>query len=471
MRGGIGLRPLTILLVAALLLTPLILAAHPSRGDQIIDYPVVSEFIVEGASDGFQNEASGDSVYNLKTEHNNGTATALMLPNGDVSVDWDYVGPTSYECTPETHFCRLVDALEPDGNTSYITSLTDDADPSDVDTFHITDPALPATAVISLVTAFVWARQNTTGNDGPSLQVDVDDPAVGNCISTIWREGTGLTQAFKNFSVSWANSCDGTPWTAADLADLDMDIIGFETTAQGVDLLTVTYAGVIVTYQTPYWLDISEVINVPTEQVSQVEIFLSCSLAGDTEGFTMQINGITAATDLCIAPNIDTRYVTDARGDVVIRTYSNPDPTQTTYSIDLLVARVTIIEGGGTFLKPPDPDCYYNPLFQTLDCVDVQSYYDLNVQWVRWQLDDGQSISSVPNGRVSLPSNDGPLEIGSRPHVLKATAVYLTGAEKSVEQTIHTDNGIRLIIFIGVGGIVFIFLVVVYEKRQKRRYS
>jgi len=441
-----------------ILLAPaLIMSSTPARADQLIDYPVVSEAVTKGTSNGFQNEGAGDSVVNHKAEANNGTASLMLVPNGN-----PYHFMTTYGCTNVNSYLCVTNATEPDYNATFLyTSVAYISDE-----FTLTDPPLAADAIIMGVTVFMWARMNTTGT---LMVYAVNDSGTGPmCTKGPLWEYTNIGPVWTNLSFScpqeiWAPG-SYSDWAVSDLYNMDIEFFPNST-----GMVDVTYTGLVVTYQLPYWLDISEVINVPIEMVQQVEIFLSCSLAGDTEGFTMQINGVTAATDLCIAPNIDTRYVTDARGDVIIRTYSNPDPTQTTYSIDLLVARVTIIEGGDTSLKPPDPVCIYNAIFQTLDCVDVQSYYDLNVQWVRWQLDDGSTVKTVPNGKVSLFTGDSPFETGIRPHVVKATAVYLTGAEKSVEQTIHTDNGIRLIIFIGSGGFVVIALTLIYDKKKRRR--
>jgi hypothetical protein len=471
MRGENRLKPLTILLVATLLFMPVLLAAHPSKADEIIDYPLVSESVTKGTSSGFSAESAGDSVSDTKTEANNGTTTVMMLPFNDVAVDWDYVYYDTPPCPVGLPTANHTGALtcpypgamlEPDDNTSYIAALVNHAtDDADLDQFNLLDPLLPVSTVITGVSVFVWARMNET--DTHILSFTVEDSS-GACSYSY----PVITQAFANYTDDWPLSCDGDAWTSTNLADLDLNLVAL--TAVSIDRhVTATYAGVIVTYQTPYWLDISSTINVPTEQVSQVEIFLSCSLAGDTEGFTMQINGLTVAAGLCIAPYVDTRYLTDARGDVIIRTYSNPDPTQTTYSIDLLVARVTITDTGGTLLRPPIPFCQYNPLLQVLDCVDVQDYYELNVVWVRWQLDDGSTVRTDPNGRVSLPVGDSPLEVGTRYHIVKATAVYLSGAEVAMQMPVDCPNGVRALVFIAGIGFIFILLMV-YREKRKRRY-
>jgi hypothetical protein len=470
MRGGTGIRPLTILLMAALLLTPILLVAHPSRGDEIIDYFVSAEVSVKGVSNGFLLESAADGISNTKTEANNGTLTAMMSLDGDVSLNWDYVhSEPSCIIAGTVHWSYISGFCdsEPDGNTSYVTAMVTAADTADTDLYTLTVPTIPGGAVITAVTVFSWSRVNATYIPPPTLSYRLKCSG-GGYTGLLY---VALAGPFANRTAVAPTSCSGAgAWVVADLTGLQLEMT---VTIGGIETsyVTATYAGVVVTYQTPYWLDISQVINVPTEQVASVEIFLSCSLVGDTEGFTMQINGVTAATNLCIAPNIDTSYLTDQRGDVVIRTYSNPDPTQTIYSIDLLVARVTLTEGGHPSLKPPDPDCTYNGFSQTIECIDKQDYAGMDVQWVRWQLDDGASIRSEPNGRISLGTRDSPLEIRTTPHILYATAVYASGAEKAMSMKFDAENGVRLIMFIGIGAFIFILLVVVYEKRQKRRPS
>jgi len=456
-------------LVVLVCLFAMVIALPPSKADETVDYLVNAETVTTGTSNGFQNEGAGDSVVNTKTEANNGTATVMMALNGDVSTEWNYVGPTPLTTciwAPTTlHWPALSGFCsgEPDANTSYVTSLTESpGDADDEDVYSVSNPGLATGTVITSVVAFIWARENVSQTgELPRIDFAIEKGGLQCGLGQV-----STTLAWVNYTLTCANSYDGDAWTVADFTGMQLHVI--VATNELSSLVSMTYAGVVVTYQLPYMLDIDSHINVPTELVTDVEIFLSCSLTGDTEGASLQIQGTTVATNLCIAPNIDTRYKTDARGDVVVRMYSNPDTTQTVYSIDLLIARVTT-SGGGISLLPPAPVCSYNAFTQYFDCIDSQNYGGMNVQWVRWQVDGGGGVRGDPNGRVSLPSNNGLWSAGSRSHVITATAVYLSGAEVTTSIVLTTDDSVRLVMWLLLVLLILIIVIPCVDKLVKWR--
>ena len=447
--------------------------------DTNIDYYVVSETVTKGTSNGFQNEGAGDSQVNTKTEANNGTLTALMLPTGDVSLNWDYVKYTTPPCPvglPPTHAGALTcpvptASLEQDGNDTYITAKTvQTTDSNDVDRFDLLDPGLPTGSVISKIQAFAWARFNqSTGTQ--QISYDLGDP-TGKCDPVGFGVGpspSAYTMAFENRTSGayWTLSCDGDAWATSDLANLDLYLTYAGDGGPGVSMYaTVTYAGVVITFQTDYWMDISQTINVPSEQVSKVEVKLSCSLSGDTDTPTLQIAGNTVATGLCVGQYVDTSYDTGQRGDIVIRLYSNPDVTQTTYAIDLLIARVTKTEQGGS-LKAPIPMCTHDALAHAFRCKDAQEYGSLNVQWIRWSIDGGQSKAGEPGGIVWLTDRD--TGFGQVAHLIRAVAVYASGAEMEATVTVTADNTVWLVILIAVICVVIMIVAFGVETERQRK--
>ena len=160
----------------------------------------------------------------------------LELTN-DVQANWESVGPTGYQCNPETNYCSLTNTTEPDGYSSFIDTSQDAV----YDEYNLTDYSFPAETTIISVQIYFWARGNASSSG--TIYCTLTD-SVSPCSG---ETSFFVTTTWVNYTDSYTESCDDDAWNVTDLGNARLGLFGFAN-QQPLKHIVVTYAGALVTY-------------------------------------------------------------------------------------------------------------------------------------------------------------------------------------------------------------------------------
>ncbi len=165
------------------------------------------------------------------------TYSRMLKPDGDFSLPPPNAGNWTTHGCAEPNKYQCIDENPHDGNTSYIVSLSPDAN---AEMFQLENLTVPAAASIDQVTVFAWMRGNTTGT---TTYVTLDDWWIlGSnflCLMTIASPGL----SFANHSESWALTCNDGAWNETVINGMILII-----EQGGSDIATVTMAGAVIEY-------------------------------------------------------------------------------------------------------------------------------------------------------------------------------------------------------------------------------
>jgi len=396
----------SVLLVALLILVLLSVAQVRAARE----WYVAAEVMTTGTSTGFGNQNQEDGTTNTKTEDDAGgggatTFAPLRIPETDSTpLEFDYSGGAIICVPTKIHSCRLGQTGEPDANTSYVTARVikggAEPDPTDTDTYSMQSLTLPTLTKITGITSFAWTRGNSS--TGLIFQMYLQDPnAICSSSSTV-----PLTLAWVNRSAgaSWPNSCDGDPWTAADVSSLKLRVI-ISTESITAVYGSVTYAGVIISYQPDYELnflsEFNDVIGLsPTLQYK-------CTTTDEDQTLTVTYLGIERGTitcdntrrDFALPPDVGTIQVS------LRTTTTSGDTTASTFAFDLLILLTTTDSGdddhGGPGTNLVEVGCV--PSLTQIHCAAnlIAEVPGLQVNFSGWYLGDryvghGYSIGEAP---------------------------------------------------------------------------
>jgi hypothetical protein len=213
-------------------------------GADTVSFQVTAETVTIGTSTGFANEAGLDGSVNVKTEAATSAPplTRMMIPNGDVSVDWDYMGadlPTakfylrtaaasSYPTAGEKSTALPVGLFNQLGGTSEQKSLSKSKGASQA---SLTLPSVTSTAhqdgyigrfsspalIAQTIGAGTWtlavatAESDAKANSYTILSVYVWRPGTSSVVSYVYDSDTAL-------GVEWGTTEDGQVLTFAGAA-------------------------------------------------------------------------------------------------------------------------------------------------------------------------------------------------------------------------------------------------------------
>ena len=469
------LTPLTIIALLAVVLMPVALGAT--------DWFAASETMTTGTSDGFGNQQSDDGTTNTKTEADTGlgpTKTLMMLPDGDVSVNWDYEGPTPVGiCThlagATHHYDRLTcDAgsadAEPDDNASYITAaISMPIQSNKNDQFSLTNTGLGTGTVIVSVQAFMWVRLNQTGF-GFGIGLNLND---GAACTMVVPSTPGL--AFINRTGTWVNSCDGDVWTVTDLNALQLIIRA--STVSDPGSITATYAGVIVTYiELDYELDfLTEWNNVDGQSLTLVA---ECTTTDADTTLNVLYLAFNWGVIACDGVRNHFALPTDV-GLIQVELTSvttTGDTAQSTVTFDVLILETTKGDGGGGGPGPTDPalifDFICSPKTRTIECSITlkEPVPGLSINKTSWYLDDAYMRDGRSAGELSHAVSLESFAFPAANKTIRVHVYFSNNQMMTLEKQVYQDNIwlLFLMMFIALVLILFMFYLT-FRRRNKRR--
>lgn len=318
--------------MAVVCLLSVLIVVSPPVG-AIVVFPVGSETVVQGSSNGWGNEADDDGAVNVKTEMATGASPQVnvtLLPDGDGPNEWSSFAP-----------CQT-DVIVYD-------ELNDEVDATCRNTVHSNPPSPPFDSFSVLGTTMqdvtplgTVLNYNVTGiarirQDAWQFAWSSAELAAPGCLDTIGD--TGGSSSYVTVSASF-ELCGGSEWTEAQIDALTVrSSCPADPGSSEICYTTQHQAVVGITYGSNYSLNFtSHFANVVGKHLY---LRWNCTTT-DSEGLDAYVDGIRVAQGVCLTFPQGSLALPDigaARGvDVILTSSTSPgDSTSSTYTFDQLV--------------------------------------------------------------------------------------------------------------------------------------
>ncbi len=423
---------------------------------------VAAETVAHGSSNGYSNEQQNDALVNIKTEGSTENVAPLLVPNGDVAVNWDrMVG----SCAGTTHTACLTKPGEPDLGTSYIGADLGVADPEDIDRLAMSLLVLPAGTQVVSVTAFGWASWSGTPLE-PSFWLGINDATADCAYSTLFI----VPEAWVNYSYTWPLSCDGNAWTVADVAA--MQILLKAGAGGAATQGRCTYAGLLVTYRINQYVFFASQFN-SVEGLSTTLVY-ECTTTDESNQLTVTYLAMPQGSIICDGIERLFNLPTDVGTiQVILSSAPTGDLTASTFTFDVLYL-TTETQGDGDDHGGGTGDLVSLDCRPTLTQIKCSAWVNgqvvgLSITYSEWFIDGRAAGTGYSMGGAALIHYADLDYFSIKSNVTVYVRLYLSNSQMLEGSTdVLVDNSWIILVVLALLLLVIITIIYLVAKRGSK---